>query len=334
MKIIRNIFLVVWTIFCFIGVVGNFSHYGLIDWFFIVPFVTIPYLIVLFVSYKLNKKRPKNGQSKETLSTNDISEEITKAKNVPEPPNVIEPQVTNIASKPSTNNQLSKQTATEQLQFTQEQLEYIETNQTVCRTDNKAISDDEIPQLIQAGYEKALQAEKQSSNPKFHRTRHEEELSLNFEMKYSHEINILIEEFETLYRDAYQSHDLDQKISLLNEATKAFEKAKKFCYSKGKGGTIYFQDMWEYLHNSNNQCFSYLDNIQNALEEAEYLKNEVIPEIVNTIMKNDGILQKDIYKLLPSIDRSIIQSTIKHLESDKTILRIKSKNSYELHILT
>lgn len=128
-----------------------------------------------------------------------------------------------------------------------------------------------------------------------------------------------------------QKNNLTEKIFLLNESIKAFEKAKEFCYKKGKGGTIYFQDTWEYLHNSKKPCFSYLDNIKASLDKTIFKKNIVIPSIISTITDNDGILQKDIYKLLPDIDKQTIQQTIKELTAVGTISAIKKSNSYELH---
>lgn len=210
---------------------------------------------------------------------------------------------------------------------------YIETNNIIYRTDNRSISDEEVPYLIQVGYEKALKSEYESVNPKFHRTPHEKDLSFNFWMKYGYEVDSLTENFESLYRDTYKTDDLSERISLLKEAITAFEKAKKFCYSKGKGGTIYFQDMWEHMHNSQNQCFSYLDNIKNSLNEAVFEKDIAIPEIINTVSENDGILQKNVYELLPNIDKSTIQRIIRRLESNNKLSRIKKGNSYELHLI-
>lgn len=112
----------------------------------------------------------------------------------------------------------------------------------------------------------------EAPNVKFHRTEHEEELSFNFEKRFGYEILILEEKFESLYQNACQSDSLDIRIDLLYEAAEAFEKAKNFCYSKGKGGTIYFQDMWEYLHNANRPSYSYMDIITDALENAKYEK--------------------------------------------------------------
>lgn len=207
------------------------------------------------------------------------------------------------------------------------------TNNIIYKIDNKAIIDENISYSIQPKHKKIPQAEQEAFNPKFHRTAHEEDLSYNFAMKYGHEVSLLEEEFETLYKNANMADNLTEKIFLLNESVKAFEKARDFCYKKGKGGTIYFQDMWECLHNSQKPCFSYLDNIKTSLDKTMLKRDIVIPSIINTITVNDGILQKDIYKLLPDIDKPTIQQTIKELTIAGTISTIKKGNSYELHKL-
>ena len=102
---------------------------------------------------------------------------------------------------------------------------------------------------------------------------------------------------------------------------------------KGLGGTIYFQDMWELFHNSHNNGFSFLDMIQTSIDETIYMHNIVIPKICSTISANDGIIQKNIYALLPDIEKSLIQRTLRKLESDNIITRTKKSNSYELHLL-
>lgn len=209
---------------------------------------------------------------------------------------------------------------------------YIETENVIYRTDERPASDEEVPYLVQTGYEKRVSEEQNNKNPKFHRTEREEDLSCSFMTKYGAQVNTLTEDFETAYRNSFSTFDIDEKILLLNEAKKAFEKAKRFCYSKGKGGTIYFQDMWEYMHNSQNECFSYLNNIEDSLEECTFQRDVVIPKIIDIIIHTSGILQKDIYKLLPDIDKSTVQRTLKYLENKNKISREKKKNSYELHI--
>lgn len=200
-------------------------------------------------------------------------------------------------------------------------------------TSDRPIPDEEVPYFIQLGYEQVLQAQRESVNPKFHRTSHEEELSFNFAMKYENQVNIYTDKFESLYKSAHYTNNLNQRISMLKQAEKIFKKAKRFCYSKGKGGKIYFQDMWEYLHNSRKDCYSYLDMIQDSLNQAIYLKINMIPRILNTITKHNGILQKDIYILLPDIDKEKLQRVLKKLDDDRIISRIRRGNSYELHVL-
>lgn len=54
------------------------------------------------------------------------------------------------------------------------------------------------------------------------------------------------------------------------KSIQAFDSFEKFCSSKGKGGQLYFEDMWLNCHNSHNACFSYrdgiIDNLYNLCE--------------------------------------------------------------------
>lgn len=205
-------------------------------------------------------------------------------------------------------------------------------NNTIYRTDGKEISDQEIPYLIQLGYEHAFQAEANSSNPKFHRTAREDDLSYDFESKYYNEISERTKKFKNLYRDSYTEINLSKKILLLEEALIDFDKCKKYCYSKGKGGQIYFQDTYEYLDSSQNPCFSYRDMITDSLEELYFERDELIPDIKNALLQHDGILQKNIYQELPQFERSDIQRMLRKLEKENIITRFKKSGSYELHL--
>lgn len=282
MKVIRNIFLAIWTLIFIIGIANNCSNYGIGDWIVIIIVALAPYFIFWSISHKAKQ------------ATNNV--------------------ITNNPKDNVVNNT------------------YIETKSTIKRVDNNAISDEEIPYLMQIGFEKALSAEKTSKNPKFHRTEKEEELSFQFFTKYAHIADSLSDDFTSLYREAYKINDLSERIYLLEEAIAAFEKAKKYCYSKGKGGTIYFQDTWEHMHNSQNEDYSYLDIINNGLTEAIFERDTIIPSVIDTISTNDGILQKDLYKELPSIKKSDIQRIIRKLENENILQRIKKSNSYELHL--
>ncbi len=209
--------------------------------------------------------------------------------------------------------------------------EYIETKNGIKRVDGKPFSDEEIPFLMQRDYEKALEkyAVLKTVNPKFSRTDRESDLAYNFEMKHGAMINRETKKFMDLYREADFVCDLDERLEILYRCKDTFLTVRDLFYSKGKGATIYFQDWYEYMHNSQKDCFSYLDMIDDAIKETKWRKDVVIPDILATIRQNDGILQKDIYSRLPHIEKSEIQAFLK---TSDDVLRVKKGSTYELHL--
>ena len=209
---------------------------------------------------------------------------------------------------------------------------YIRNVNTISRSDGKPISDEEIPYLIRLGYQHALEREKQSKNIKFHRTEREEELSFQFEMNHGEEIQKRIDSFEECYRLACAEDNLNKKIELLQKTIIQFEKARTWFY-RTKGGTIYFQDMYEHMHNSRNDDFSYIDyiyRVKEDLNECIRKRDYVIPKLLDIIQYSNGILQKDIYQQLPDVSKAEIQRIIRCFESEGLITREKSGNSYLL----
>lgn len=102
-----------------------------------------------------------------------------------------------------------------------------------------------------------------SYNPKFHRTKEEEELDFNFFYKHKDEL----EKFEKLIYSFLDSDFIEDTV----KSIQAFDNLGKFCSSKGKGGKIYFEDTWLNCHNSHNACFSYRDSIiDNLYNLCEY----------------------------------------------------------------
>ncbi len=59
MKILKIIFIIIWTLYCFIGITRNYWHFDILDWLIIALFVSIPYLIIWF---SLHKKKVKTIQ--------------------------------------------------------------------------------------------------------------------------------------------------------------------------------------------------------------------------------------------------------------------------------
>lgn len=290
--------LILWEVYAIIGISKNYFHYRLLDWVVVLSFMFLP----CFLVYKIRNKQIE-------------TDEITSVPN----------QVSSETSQESIISNVQKDST--------DYPQYIEADNTIFHVDNSPITDEEVPYLIQLGYEEVLRHEKESDNPKFHRTECEAELSFAFMMKYGKYLSIYIEQFESLYHAAYKTDDLSLKIELLKHSLLAFEKAKKFAYSEGKGGTIYFQDMYEHMHNSRNSCFSYADIIQQSLDSAIQERDVIIPGILQIVNDNDGILQKNIYDKLPSISKSDIQREIKELENKHMLTRTKKSNSYELHII-
>lgn len=143
-----------------------------------------------------------------------------------------------------------------------------------AQTDKAFISDKKLPHLIQLNCEK-------SPSPKFNRTLQEEELSFNFIEKYGSKVSSMENNFESLNEQAHNTENLNKRIKILIKVALAFEKAKEFCYSKGAGGKIYFQDMWEYQHNSQNPCFSYLDPVLYELNTLSDLNEDTEQNTIN-----------------------------------------------------
>lgn len=97
-----------------------------------------------------------------------------------------------------------------------------------------------------------------SYNPKFHRTESEKELDFNFFFKYKDEIG----KYENLIYAFMESDFIEDTV----KSILAFDDFKKFCFSKGKSGRLYFEDSWLNCHNSKNARFSYRDHIVKNLD--------------------------------------------------------------------
>lgn len=134
--------------------------------------------------------------------------------------------------------------------------------------------------LEEAKKQIAQTLEDENLNPKFSRTEQEEELSFNFSQKHSEKIFTLennLEQstqavFNKVSKDFLQNAtlpELEEGLEQCKHAIHNFNELKSFCVKHGKGGTIYFQDTWEHLHNSKKPCFSYVENLIDFYESIE-----------------------------------------------------------------
>lgn len=279
-------------IFFSIGFLINFKNYQIKNKIFVIIFVILSIILIGYLFRKQNRTAVNSVQHSD-------------------------PQPTQNCTLPDTKP-------------TSDYSEYIDLGNIIIRADGKEISDEEIPYLMQVGYEMSVEKEESNTNPKFHRTEQEENLSLEFSQQYEKEISLLENKLLNDFSDALSTKDYQESILKLENTLEIFYKFKKFCYSKGKGGTIYFQDMWEYLSNTNTPCFSYDTEIKEALRERKKILYNVMPEIMDVISKNNGILQKNIYEYLPYYEKDYIRMVLRDLRAAGKVNAEKKGNTYVL----
>lgn len=111
---------------------------------------------------------------------------------------------------------------------------------------------EEIPQYILEKYEN-------HPNPVFHRTAKDDDLA--FEFEYSEKHHKKISEYEAKMFEAeklaykfQKDGDKEKTILYFSKAIAMYDEFRKYCY-KTKGGKLYFQNNYEFLHNSKNPWF-------------------------------------------------------------------------------
>ncbi len=319
-KLILNLIIFFWTVYCLSGILRNFSHYKLWDWIIIILLIILSYKFLWILHQKISSEPNK---SKDTNTINKFSTANHSEHNTDTPYHIRQQNSDSAIGCTMTSNNTEKNSADIITSA------YIETEHMIHRADGEKISDNEIPYLIEISKKHALEACTQSQNPKFNRTEREEDLCVQFMMNHDNEIEKHTHSFEDHYRLAHTECNLDKKIELLQETIALYEKEKKWFY-RTKGGTIYFQDFYEHLHSSKTDNFSYIDSVEEYLKECIKKRDYIIPKIFDLVTSSNGILQKDIYNHLPDIPKADIQKTIRELENTNLITRTKKGNSYFL----
>ena len=183
---------------------------------------------------------------------------------------------------------------------------------------------------------------KNHPNPKFHRTEKENQLSSEFYRRNYKEIK----RREDMMTNAYAASGdgIDDKIKNLRNAYDIYLDFKNWCYTS-EGGRLYFDDMWEHLHNSRNPDWSYGERILEELIELENHREELIAEenaykiesvnldnrLLALLRDNPGIKQTDVYKKFGSIVKSDIQEKLYFMAKSGEITREKSGNTYVIY---
>jgi hypothetical protein len=103
-------------------------------------------------------------------------------------------------------------------------------------------------------------------NPKFNRTLFEEQMKRAFSKEYYEIITKIKKIIYEEIRKAKVIKDPEIQFEQCMIAIKTYELARLFCYSKGQGGRIYFDDLYEHCHNSKNPCFSFLEDTVSKMD--------------------------------------------------------------------
>lgn len=221
---------------------------------------------------------------------------------------------------------------------------------------NKLPTGRTFQQQIEHDYQQAVENIQSSSNPKFHRTLKEENLAINFSFRHSSTLEALESAVYKETNKVFNIWSIDDRIEQCKKAIVAYDKLKKFCLSKGKGGSLHFEDIWEHCHNRKNPDYRYIEQVE---QELHYLKNNYeeasmklleekvkkerkkrIKEFKKTsenvllmfIEKNKGILQKDLYKQFNPEYKTTINNSLKKLQESGNIIRVKEGNTYKLFL--
>ncbi|MFV0519944.1 MAG: hypothetical protein ACK5LY_06670 [Lachnospirales bacterium] len=260
-KLLKYSFFIVWTIYFLSGILKNYKNYNFLGWIIVIITSSIPYIVLLIWSI---------SKQKTNIIRNNANLEST-IKNIEKPIN--EPIPTTIKSESKLI--ISDDYALRKQQTVEKPTGYIEVDNVLYKSDGTNIDDDEVPYLIRQGLINALEKEKTSNNPKFHRSKQDDELSFKFsyESKHVEKVNEFESAVSELNKIIQNTRNPKLIMETCDQLITLFEHAKKYCY-KTKGGMIYFQDMWEYNHNSQNECFSYIDRFVELKEDAiEKLKD-------------------------------------------------------------
>lgn len=169
-------------------------------------------------------------------------------------------------------------------------------------------------------------------------TETEDELASEFFVKHMEEIKKIEDDFyNTRLTPEFNDLSYKEKIENLELSLQKLYKIRDFCTRFGKGGKIYYIQMWEQMFNTNNPCFSKEDVILESIaywQEAVVIYENLKNYILNLQISNkDTLVQNDIYKKFPAYEQSKVRKAIKCLVNEKIINREKRGNKYIITIL-
>lgn len=182
------------------------------------------------------------------------------------------------------------------------------------------------------------------------RSEREEELSFKFMMKYEIKLRLMEDNMFNSRQLANETFNYDERLKYLLMTLETHEELKEFCYSRGLGGIIYFDDMWQHLHNARHPNFRYIESTE---KEIEFLLNDpeearlflakketssqnrkklkefnAEQEILKILENEQPVLQTDIYEYFDALYKNNLQRTLKTMDENGIIIREKKGNTY------
>lgn len=178
-----------------------------------------------------------------------------------------------------------------------------------------------------------------SANPKWHRSSEEQKLKSDFLIEHSPIIKSYEKKTDCI-PDVYNKKiNIESRIDMGNQALNALYVFRDYCY-QFPGGKLYFQDMWEHCHNSREECFSAITQLENHVAYLEENKSDFLyresrlptlrQDLIEYLSTHENVIQKNIYPDFGIILKADIQKELRELEKDGIITRIKKSGSYLL----
>lgn len=164
----------------------------------------------------------------------------------------------------------------------------------------------------------------ESDNPKFHRSKDEQQARINFAIRhkdYLDKQNEKIHNFEMWLFDT----PIDKRIELCKSSIRELLILKEYCLKNG--GKIYYADMFEHCHNSKTECFSWEERLNDLLDFLYRVKH-LSEEIQEILIKEAQIRQIDLIRCFPTDFKPYVMREIDSLLAKNIIEKTKVKNAY------
>lgn len=312
--IIAAIFSIFWTLIFLAIIISCWSDFRIGDWIAIIAIATMPNIGFIAIIHRKSKKS--NSPSKKQVSKRNSQKTSQRDPIIKVSTSYIPDD---FPKYPNENTDIPANA-------------YIyDTNGNILRrADGQPFNDADAAYLMRYDYSRVMEAQKQSKNPIYHRTEREEELSYQFGSKHGSKSQKICDVFLNLEREAGRATDIDEKIRLTQAAIDAFYKAKEWHYKFSKGAMLHFQDYWECLHNSRRECYSWVEDKEEYLEELINKRDVIVPWILENA--TNGFTQTQIYKEFPDEIQSELRRIIQELTDNGKVTKTKKGNTYFIEL--